>query len=105
MGCYCRPHQQCLDPAEARGVLGKSERADEFFCRLDSTAKLETQYSAEAGKQLNRTAMPRMALQSGVSNARYGFLPFEKLCDLQRAFVLISHPHGQRLQTSIQQEA
>ena len=105
MRCYRRPHEQCLDPAEARGVLGKSEPADELFCRLDSTAKLETQYSAEAGKQLNRTAMTRMALQSGVSNARYTILPFEKLRDLQRAFVLVSHPHGQRLQASIQQEA
>src|SRR5713101_1854563 len=105
MGCYCRPHQQCLDPAEARGVLRKSEPADEFLCRLDSTAKLETQYSAEAGKQLIRAAMTRMARQPCVSNARNGILPFEKLRYLQRAFVLVSHPHGQRLQASTQQKA
>src|SRR5208282_6128191 len=99
-----RSRDQCFDSAEARGGDRDACVRDESIRRFGTAFKLEAEHSAESIEQFAGAEMVGMALQAGIVDLRHARMLLEKARDAKRALILMTHAHGQRLESAMKQK-
>src|SRR5713226_10046390 len=103
MRCGRGTRDQSLDPAETRGADRNRHAVDKAPRRVKTAFEFETQHTAEAVEQFTGAEMIRMALQPRIIDPADRAMLFHPSRDFERTFVLIAHPHRERLHPAMEQ--